>query len=107
VWLTLDLSTFGLAYLGIDAPAFDFDLVNRADKPGAGPDEPGADGEDSDDADGNNGVVERLGANGVIGRKAEDDGDEADPANANEGDGARGEAEVEGAFFRREGAVVD
>jgi hypothetical protein len=72
-----------------------------------GPDDPRADRKDGNDANSNDGVVEGLGTDGVDGWEAEDDGDEADPGNADEGNGARRKAEVEGALYGSKGAVVD
>jgi hypothetical protein len=54
-----------------------------------------------------NGIIQRLRVHRVRGRKAENDCDEADPTNANESDGTAEDAEVEGAFFGDEGALVD
>lgn len=54
-------------------------LADRPGKPPSRPCQPAPTRPRGHDADGHRGVVERLGGDGVGGRKAEDDGDEDDP----------------------------
>ncbi len=71
------------------------------------PQDPAAQGPNANDADGDNGIIQRLGVDWIQRREAENDSYEADPADADKGYWAAEDAEVEGSLFEDEGALVD
>jgi hypothetical protein len=71
------------------------------------PKHPAAQGPNANNTHRDDGIIERLGVHRVCCGQAENDRYEADPSDADEGDWAGGNAEVERAFFEDETAVVD
>lgn len=82
-------------------------LSRGAREPLPRPQDPGTRGADSNNADSDDGVVERLARDGVGGRQDEEDSNRHDPRHRDEGNDAAQRAEVEGALHSRELAVPD
>ena len=82
-----------------DAHSFRFDLPDGPREPPPRPQEPAAESPQSDDADGNGGIVQRLAVDRIQLRQTEDDGDEADVQAGHGGDGSRCGAQVERTLF--------
>ena len=74
------------------------DLPNRPREPAMSPDKPRTEREQSDDSDRDSCVVQGLRSDRVGSRKAEDDGDEANPGHTDKADNPRHEAQGKGTF---------